>query len=181
MSKPYNWVPISGEFDGKDGTVVFRGRPVDAQPVGPDSTSTAAPAVPSKLPALGTILSDQYLATGAVSAEVNFEKVGWRTACEIVLGYDVERRAFIAAGITGDDLASFAIREWQPGTPGSQAPAEQPQWVPLTLGGDRSFIKPGQAYTLRASVRGSRVTLEIDGVRVARSEEHTPELQSRLH
>lgn len=179
MNDSYNWVPISGEFHVEDAKVIFHGKLVDAQPAGPASTSTATPPPVEKLPALGTALSDQYLAAGAVSAEVTFQEVGWRTACEIVLGYDVERRAFIAAGITGDDFAAFSIREWQPGTPGSQAPSEQPQWMPLSLSGDRSFIKPGQTYRLRASVLGSRVTLEVDGVPVAMANLRAPILVPR--
>ena len=179
MNKSYNWVPIFGEFDVKDDTVVFHGKLVNAPPAGHASTSTDAPAPPNQLPALGEIVSDQYLATGTVSAEVTFEKVGSRTACAIVLGYDVDRGAFIKAGFTREDFAAFSIQEWQPGTPDSREPAKQPQWVPLSFSGDRSFIKSGQAYRLRTSVFGSHVALEINGVSVASANLRTPILMPR--
>lgn len=178
MSDSYNWVPISGQFRMEDTKVIFDGKLIDVQPIEPSSNPTATPLTVEKYPTFGTILSNQSLAAGTVSAEVTFQDVGPRTTCEIVIGYDVERNAFVAVGIT-DAIAAFAIREWQPGTPGSQTPKEQPQWIPLGLSGDRSFLKSGQTYRLRVSIRGSRVTLEVNGVPVLTANLRSPILAPR--
>lgn len=175
----YNWVPIIGEFRVEDDAVEFIGKLVGASSPEPGEAPGATAPAPARFPALGTILSDQCLANGAVSASVVFEEVGDRSACEIVLGYDVERRGFISAGITGDDVAAFAIREWQPGTPGSQVPSEMPGWVPFVLGGDRSFIKAGQRYTIQVNISGAQLALDIDGVRVGATSLRSPILVPR--
>jgi hypothetical protein len=39
-------------------------------------------------------------------------------------------------------------------------------WRDLVFAGDRANIKSGRSYALRATLRGSRVTLEVDGVHV---------------
>src|SRR5438132_1009913 len=118
MYKSYNWVPVFGEFGVKNGTVIFHGKLIDSP--SSDRVNTLPPAAPSnQIPALGTILSDQHLATGTVSVEVNFQEIGPGSACQIVFGYEVERGAFLAAGITAETFAAFSIREWQPGIPGS--------------------------------------------------------------
>jgi hypothetical protein len=165
-------MPIFGDFSAKDREVTFHGKYFDLP--APESTTQEKRDATQRVPALGTILSDQQMTNGVISATVSFSKVGVASGCELLLGYDIERRAFISAGITGSEEALFAIREWHPGAQGAQAPADQPRWVPYMVGGDRSFLRAGQLYNLKVALLGSRLTLEIDGVSVAAAYVRSP-------
>jgi hypothetical protein len=161
------WVPIFGEFEIKKDTIVFKGKLVEAPAQATEGTATETREAPAQVPAIGTIVCNQQITDGTVSAEVTFEEVGPSAGCELILGMDVETRGFISAGINGSDYALFSIRQWFPGTQGSQAPTEQPRWIPFSLGGDRGFLRKGRPYAIEASIRGSRVSLHIDDVLVA--------------
>ncbi len=158
----YNWMPTFGDFTAKDRRVTFRGRLLEVE-----TATREGREVTTKVPAAGAIISDQPMTNGVASAVVTFKRVGPLTGCELIVGYDVATRGYLAAGITGMESAMYAIREWYPGVRASQVPTEQPQWIPYNWGGDRSFLRPNQAYALRASLQGSSVVLEIDGVQVA--------------
>ena len=165
------WFPLFGEFDIKKDTLVFKGKLVEAPAQAADVTAPEAREAPGDMPAIGTIISNQQITDGTVSAEVTFEEIGPSAGCELILGIDVETRGFISAGINGSDFAFFSIRQWFPGAQagaqGSQAPSEQPRWIPFALGGDRGFLRKGRSYSIEASIRGSRVSLHIDDVHVA--------------
>lgn len=162
------WVPLFGNFDLKRDAMVFKGELVEIPYSAGEGASTPARETPGTMPSIGTMVCNQQITDGTISAEVMFEELGSNSGFELILGYDIETRGFLAAGIPGYDFALFSIRQWHPGTDqGSQAPSEQPRWVPYYLGGDRGFLKPKQTYTLEASIRGSRVSLELDGVHVA--------------
>jgi len=159
MKDHYSWFPVLGEFNVQSNQIEFIGKLVQVPAAEAAGAVSGAPAGSAKVPALGTILSDQYFSSGSISASVTFTEVGPQSGCEIIIGYDVERRGFIAAGIPGFEFAAFSIREWQPGALGSQVPAEQPHWLPMSLGGDRTFIASGRAYNLEVAVLGSRISL----------------------
>jgi hypothetical protein len=162
----YHWMPVFGDFSAKDRRVTFRGRFLEAQASLETATQESREA-PAKVPAIGAIICDQQMTNGAVSAVVTFKHISAVTGCQLIIGYDVDTRAYLAAGITGMEHAMYDIREWHPGVPASQAPGEQPQWIPYSSGGDRSFLRANQPYALRASLQGSRFVLEIDRVQVA--------------
>jgi hypothetical protein len=116
------------------------------------------------IPSIGVALSDQIISDGSVSGDITFAEIGRNTGCEFVIGFDIETRSYLSAGISGFHDAMYTIREW---VPWAQSPGEQPRWVPYSGGGDRGNLKPRRKYAVRADVSGSRVELSIDGVPVA--------------
>ncbi|MBV8202651.1 MAG: hypothetical protein JOZ15_18705, partial [Acidobacteria bacterium] len=157
------WVPLFGEFDVGAETLTFRGmiaRPKtqegEAQGTAPEASS------------VGIVLSDRTIVNGSISAVVEFEEVFSDTGCELILAFDVRTGGMISAGIPNFSWASFSIREWKPLTQESgTATTTERGWSTLAAGGSRSHLKPGRALELQATVNGSSVALDLDGVRVA--------------
>jgi hypothetical protein len=164
----YNWVPIFGEFDVSGSIITFKGKAIEpAVPTTPSPApdeETAPTAQPA--PAIGTLLSDQMLSNGVMTADVKFAARAIDSACELVLNYDVETRGFISAGITGYNWTLYAVREWVPANPAAALTSE-PRWIPYAIAGDRRNLKDDVWYHIEVRVFGSRVTLHIDGVHVA--------------
>jgi len=162
--KQYKWVPLFGEIEVKRDSLRFQGKLVEPAA---DSSSTEAAQPPTSVPTVGLVLCDHYLTDGSVSTTVEFEEVGPSTGCEIVVDYDVDTKGFVSAGVTGFEFGMFSIREWYPGAGGTQGQADQPRWIPYSIAGDRANLRAHQKYELKATLYGSRLTLEVDGVAVA--------------
>lgn len=158
----YRWVPLLGEFEERKDGLIFKGR-WDTYPIH-EQAGEENPTPERKIPSLGIALSDQEISDGTVSADVTFAAIGSTTGCELIIGFDIESRSYLSAGITGFHDAMFSIREW---ATSSQTPGEQPRWIPHAGGGDRRNLKPKKKYSLRVAVSGSQVELAIDGVSVA--------------
>ncbi len=163
----YSWIPVIGEFHEADDALHFRGKWIDAQPDPSEQQEPGRQETPPRVPTLGITLSDQEISEGRITADVTFEEIGPSSGCEIVVGFDVETKGYISAGITGFEQFMFSIREWSPGMQASQITGEQSRWIPYSVGGDRSNLRAGRAYRLEVSVSGSRLSLSIDGVTVA--------------
>jgi hypothetical protein len=163
----YSWVPVFGEFLADEDSIQFRGKWLDVHPGPSEQQEQRLQEGPRRLPALGIILSDQEISEGRISAEVTFEELGPSSGCEIVVGFDVETKSYVSAGITGFEQFMFSIREWSPPPQASQIPGEQPRWVPYSVGGDRSNLRAGRPYRVDVSVSGPRLSLSIDGVHLA--------------
>src|SRR5688500_14325693 len=69
----------------------------------------------------------------------------------------------VTAGL-GGDWGMFSIREW---VPQSSPQAANGQWKKLSLGGDRSNLKPGTPYQIEVVVNGSSIGLAVNNVQVA--------------
>lgn len=150
----YRWKPLMGKFEIEGDELKFKG----------GSTQSSDPSNPDPLVHVGILVANQQIVNGRITATVSFADVNNRLACELILGHDVSTQAQVTAGLGGSG-ALFSIREWIPGP--SSPSSGGGRWSNLQLGGDRSNLAPGVPYELSAEIIGSRVSLDVDGVRVA--------------
>jgi len=134
----YNWIPVLGQFEQEGEAVLFKGgsTPMDDGRL---------------LYNVGNYVCDQAFGGGVVSGEIEFVSSTKIEACEFILFYQPLTQAFTTAGLGGVGLCG--VRTWS----GSQ-------WITHATAGDRTQLKANHPYSLRVSVRGSRVTVTIDGV-----------------
>lgn len=129
----------------KDGKLIFEGKTVEYPS---ESGVTSAPA-------LGNALADKRFSGGTLSATIEFEEVSERTTCEFILFYEPASSWMVTAGL-GGSAGMFSIRHF-----------DGKQWTYHRSSGDRVNMKVRRKYNLKAAVRGSRVSLNLDGVDVA--------------
>ena len=84
------WIAVSGTFTFDDVGVCFKGHP-EVYEEGKEGA------------AVGTALTDQRFAGGAISADISFTEVGLHSACDIVFWYNPETRYFVSAGIATEN------------------------------------------------------------------------------
>jgi len=150
-----NWVAVFGKFDLEPTEIRFRGETVELEPGSP-------------MEGFGVALTSRPFTGGVVSAEVTFDEITEHCGAELVLFSDPDRRSFLTAGI-GPGLAMFVIRQYD----GSQ-------WRDLVFAGDRSNLKSQRPYHLRASLKGSRIALEVDGVHIFSATSSTSQARSQV-
>lgn len=98
-------------------------------------------------------LSSCRIGQGQISATVKFpNEVG---EARIIFGYSSDTRSHFSAGLGGWDFG-YSIQEIGPGV----------GFVGHAVGGARTNLKVGKEYRLTVTLRGSRVTLDIDNVQV---------------
>jgi len=139
-----NWLSLMGEFDEKGGNLLFLGKEVDFK------TEQEV----QKVASLGSALFCQRFAGGVVSATVQFAEMDDRTACELLLFYDPASGFFVTAGL-GGGYNMFNIRHF-----------DSKNWTYHKQFGDRVNLKAHRKYQVAARVRGSTVSLSVDGVDV---------------
>jgi hypothetical protein len=159
--KSVGWVPVIGVFNTENGEVTFPGGRTLATP---PNAPVGSEKVEQSL--FGLALSTETLGDGQVSAEVEFEGVTEESVCELAVSYDAGARHLVNAGLGGDKLSLFSIREF--GVPKPQ------EWTYHNNGGDRASLRGGKTYRLEAKFTGAMVTLRIDGVPVASGEVASP-------
>jgi hypothetical protein len=162
MNQP-GWVPLFGEFDVSPERILFKGRKIMAAPAG-----SPPGAEPMERPAIGVLASSHILSDGDMSAEIAFDEVTDDSVCELAVIYDPNATHIVSAGLGGDRSALFSIREY--GGPRTEGKG----WWYHQGRGDRSALRPLTRYLIEVSLRGTIVTLSIDGVRVAVSEVGSP-------
>jgi hypothetical protein len=139
-----NWLPVLGEFEERGGNLIFLGKEVEY----------TTQQEPQKMPAIGNALFSRRFAGGSVSATVEFAEMEDRTACELLLFYDPTNPFIVTAGL-GGGYNMFNIRHF-----------DSKNWTYHRQLGDRANLKAQRKYELAARVRGSRVSLSVDGVDV---------------
>ncbi len=155
----YRWMPIMGKYEISDDAVSFQGAELPLIP-GAQREVTGS--------AVGIIATDQLMIDGRVSATVEFEEVQF-SGCQLVLGRDPKSGGMIVAGLADGTPFMFTIREWQAPAQlsGQQAGQQSGTWNLLAMTGDRTNLRPSFPYDLSATVEGSIVSLEVNGVEVA--------------
>ena len=154
--KAAGWAPVAGTFETLSPTVHFTG----GEP--PAATGAVNPSG-QKLALVGLALSSQEIVEGDVSADVVFESVSPNSTCHITLAYDMGANwHLLMAGIGGPAGPAYSIREF-----GGQRGAGK--WFDYITVGDRTNIKSSVTYHLELKVRGSMLTLLIDGVIVGQT------------
>lgn len=134
----YRWAPVFGDFVFDDRSVTFRG---GTRQYGEETGS-----------ALGNALSDQWFAGGTIKADVVFRSPTPKSGCDIIVAYNPATRAFVSAGVGNEAL--FAIRNFHQ------------KWNVFADAGDPGRLIQDKVYSLEVKVRGSLVTLFVDGVEI---------------
>lgn len=132
------WAAVAGEFAFEKDRIRFHGGPVSyGEELGV---------------AVGTAMSDQWFGGGSASAAITFDDVDNRSACDLVLFRNPATGAFLSAGISNE--VHFWIHHFDKG------------WTAHAAAGGPNMLKPGRTYQVQARVRGSLVTLVVNGVEV---------------
>lgn len=164
------WVPIYGEFDVSDASIVFKGKRLNL-PLRTESQETEVRDTAS----LGLLLSSSSMTDGDLHGEIEFDSVTPETACEFAVSYSTNPQHLVTAGFGGYP-SLFAVKEFGGPATGSD---QRPYWFTHCFGGDRSGLKPKRKYNIDVQFRGSIVTLSIDRVEVATSAVAVPQGRRR--
>jgi hypothetical protein len=148
-------IPAWGDFESKGEMVTFEGRMVD--PV-----AGARPTMQVPSPLVGLALTDKFITDGVITAEIEFEALEEMPVAEIVIGFDHNTKYMNVVGF-GGGIAMLSIREF-----GAQTgPDAQGKWIDHKSFGDRANLRAKKKYHLAIALLGSRLTVEVDGVRMA--------------
>jgi len=169
----YRWMPIMGALKTDGEKIMFPGAEIaqglEANQANTPTTASDNPAqVPQRPIPMGLLVCDQTFTGGAVSATVTFSKVSPKTNGEIVLYYDPLNRYNLNAGITGEKTLLFTIRHFDT------------KWTYHAVGGDGASLQANRSYLIEATMRGSSVSLRVDGVEVLRANPSVPTLMRQF-
>jgi len=137
-----NWAPLIGEFEQKGDGLLFKGSEIEFPP-GQGKMS----------PAIGNFIANRKFSGGTITAEIEFEDVAEGTACSIIFYYDMARRGFATAGLGG--MALYYINDF-----------DGQRWTHHMITGDPKNLRAKTKYTIKVSVVGSHVTLNVDEIDV---------------
>jgi hypothetical protein len=140
----YSWVAMFGQFDIMVDKIIFRGRPSPSDPT---------------IAGAGYIICDQTFSGGTIRASVEFSVVDEKSTFEMILWYDPATENMLTAGMGAGGYMS-SIRLY------NKSSLEQ-KWTTFASSGDARNLQPGKTYDLAVSLRGSRITLVINGVHSA--------------
>jgi hypothetical protein len=140
-----NWIPLIGEFEITKDALVFQGRLLS---IGSEQEIRQVPSV-------GIALADVRYAGGSIEGTVTFENVDQRTAGELLIYRDPRTDFQVTAGLGGSTVGMYTVRHYDGKT-----------WTYHRDVGDRANLKSGRSYDLRVTLRGSRVSLHVDGIEV---------------
>lgn len=140
------WVAVEGIVEFSGPLVTFKGKPTKYQDQeGKEQVGLG----------VGLAINSDLFAGGEISAKVKFSKVGpLMNGCGTVVYYDPTNRSFLSAGLGGPGTM-YVIRLW-----------DGNKWINHAGGGQRDSLQADREYDVKITVRGSRVTLAIDGVDV---------------
>lgn len=137
-----NWTALLGTYTENKNEIIFKGKKVTL-----DNEETRSE--------YANIMSDQYFSGGKISAEISFKKIdpNLATQCEIIIFYDPDTRNFLSAGI-GGSFNMYSVRSFSN------------KWENHALSGNYANLKANKFYKLEVEVKGSTVTLTVDGITV---------------
>ena len=135
-----NFIPLIGQFQVSDSTVLFEGR------------TTTDPNTGAELGEIGNLLSDQFFGGGTLQGTIEFTEAA-DSACGLMLFYQPLNTSFIEAQLGGLPFAS--LLSWV-----------NSQWVVHGQTGVGTQIVPGRKYKLSVNALGSSVSIWVDGVQL---------------
>jgi hypothetical protein len=135
-----NWTAIFGEYLLKKDEVIFKGGLVEYEKSKP-------------VPAIANLICNETFGGGKITAEITFKSVDYPTACEIMIYYDPETRNFVSVGI-GGGASMYSIRSFTT------------KWTEHALSGEYKNLKSNIPYKVEIEMRGSRVSLQVNGINV---------------
>lgn len=188
-SPTHSWMSLIGPFEPTVDGITFKGFEFEPPPVpgepeaaGPtppakseaSQTSTSPePPGPKKRPSIGQAMCNHTFTEGRISAEIEFSKVEFGSVAEIILQYDPLTEDMLTIGLGGDPMRFFSLRFWtgsdeavEGRSGGTTQVGQKKAWKYLRSGGDRVNLQANRPYKVDISVRGSLITMKIDGVDV---------------
>lgn len=183
-TKPtYLWINLTGTFDQTENGIIFRGYDFEPVPLpavskanvdkGLDESAVEQPQPPPEpRGGVGQCMSNQRFTEGSVCVDIKFDGIDPNSTAELILDYDPYSGEMLNAGIGAGSF--LMIRLWAKAPPeqadkSSNGPSELPltqRWVQLRRAGDLSNLVAGRTYHLEMDVRGSLLTVLIDGVEI---------------
>jgi hypothetical protein len=164
-----SWVSLWGEFEEGNDEITFHGYPyTPSQPLQTSDAKGADVAAEPQQPrgGVGRVLSNRRLTDGKVSVDIEFTGVDPVTTAEITLQHDPVTDEMLNVGLGANLLVS--VRHWTRATDNMSqqkvSTSTQPQWKVIRSVGDRRALKPGRSYHLEVNVKGSFITVQLDGV-----------------
>ncbi|MCL2682071.1 MAG: nucleoside 2-deoxyribosyltransferase [Bacteroidales bacterium] len=136
-----NWTSIFGEFTLKKDELTFKGNVQEY-----DKGQKGA--------AIANLICDQYFGGGKITAEITFTNVNSPTACEIIIYFDPQTKNFVSVGLGGAG-SMYSIRSFAG------------NWANHSLVGEYKNLKAKKSYKLEVELKGSTVTLKVDGIIVS--------------
>lgn len=133
-----NWTALIGEYTLKKDEITFKGK-IQEYDKGQKGAGIA------------NLICDQYFGGGRITAEITFKKVIYPTACELMIYFDPQTNNFVSAGLGGAG-SMFSIRSFA-GT-----------WTNHSHSGDYKNLQANRAYKIEVELKGSTVTLVVDGI-----------------
>lgn len=140
-----NWVSVLGKFDIKTNNIILHGEPITYTDSDNKEVSGLAPA---------KIISDQIFNEGEIETDIEFEDVYPNSYGEIIFYYNPLNGDTLSAGIAGSPFM-FTIRRFTNQT-----------WQHFADAGSHENLKAHKKYNIKVLLKGSRVSLKIDGVEV---------------
>lgn len=140
--KHLNWIPVSGKAEVTAESITFRGEAVTHEG--------------QTFPSVANVICSQRFSGGTISANIRFLTPTDKSSCDLIFFYDPSNQLTYQAGISNEMF--FAIRSWES------------KWVPHAIAGAPDSLIPEHVYHLAVSVRGSNVTLCVDGIEVLSSD-----------
>ena len=139
MADPHRWLALLGRAEIKDDRIVFKG--------GMTTLANGQPGFE-----VVNIISDQYFGGGRIRAGIEFADRHQYSGVGLILYYNPQLQAFIEAQIGGPSLCS--VHTWS-----------GQQWTTHAASGSPDQLLSGLRYDLEVSVTGSRVVMNLNGVR----------------
>src|SRR5690625_3382922 len=138
-----NWTSLLGEFNITENDLIFKGNLLKYE----EGQEGAA---------IGNLISDEYFSEGKITAEIEFSKVAFPTACEIIIYYDPSTQYFVSVGLGGAGNM-YSVRSFAR------------SWTNLALTGDYINLKEGKLYKVEVELQGSNLTLTVDNINVLKT------------
>jgi hypothetical protein len=138
IGEALRWAAVTGRFTFDSDEIRFHGGPAQYG----DTVGAA----------FGMALCDTWFGGGSIRADVTFDGVSDRSACDLVIFHNPATKAFITAGLSNEIL--YGIKSFDT------------RWQAYTATGEPNRLEAGKTYHLECRVRGSVVTLLAEGVEV---------------
>jgi hypothetical protein len=132
-----NWAPIVGLWDFDDGRATYKALQEGQQP-----------------PLFGLCVSDARFAEGEAGATLR--RVSGTVMGSLLVGYQSLTNDYYLVGLGGFHNA-YNVVHFDPSIG---------KWRVVAKAGAQQNLRPGRSYKIVVRIRGQRITLEIDGVRV---------------
>lgn len=152
----YRWVSVFGAVTETSPTSLeFKGETVEyTDPITNEKHQDGG--------AIGQSFSDASFNGGTIRGTVRFKSLHDKMGAGLTLAANPMTGAHLTAMLGMGYLCS--LRAWNPGASQGPAGAQSPRWIDYQAVGQPSNFIANRDYVLEVSVRGSQVTVSVDGV-----------------